>query len=100
MDSVNSLLSKYPEISLTNDDKLCYIRLALAKLLGHLFHKKVDEIDAETFENLEDRVVIYSLDLIEVDFDNPEPYLFYLLLTWPYLDEDEDFKVEPINEKY
>ena len=73
--------------------------MALAKLLGHLFRKKVDEIDAQTFETLEDRVVNYSLDLYEVEFNNPEPYLFYLLLTWPYLDEEEDFKVT-INKKF
>jgi hypothetical protein len=93
MDSALSLLSECPGMSLSNDEKLCYIRLALAKLLGHLFRKKVDPIDAQTFETLEDQVIVFSLDLIEAEFNNPEPYLFYLLLTWPYLDEDEDFKV-------
>ena len=90
MNHVHELLGQIPEIHLSNADKLCYVRLALSKLLGHLFRKKQDKISEQEFLELEDKAIGYSLDLCEVDYDNPEPYLFYLMLTWPFVDQLED----------
>jgi hypothetical protein len=90
MNHVHELLGQVPEIHLSNADKLCYVRLALAKLLGHLFRKKQDKISEQEFLELEDKTIEYSYDLCEVDYDNPEPYLFYLMLTWPFADQLEE----------
>ena len=95
MDSVHEILLKVSELKLSNTDKMCNIRLAAAKLLGHLFARQneYDILSDSTIGQLEDWVVFYSLDLIEENFEHPDPYFFYLMLIWPCLDEDKQTEV-------
>ena len=69
--------------------------MAAARLLGHLFTRQneFDILKDSTVEDLEDRVVGYSYDLIEEKFQHPDPYFFYLMLTWPCLDEFKQIEV-------
>ena len=74
---------------------IVFYRLAAAKLLGHLFARQneYDILSDSTIGQLEDWVVFYSLDLIEENFEHPDPYFFYLMLIWPCLDEDKQTEV-------
>ena len=72
----------YPEIKLDDESKFCYAKLVLAKLMIALF-KYQDDLTQETVLLYEELAIKYSKDLCEADFSHsPEPYLFYVMLTW------------------
>jgi hypothetical protein len=76
---VNADLEHY----LTDDVKLCFIKLASVKLLGSLNSKQYEFIRPEKFRELELMVITYSKHLCEVDYDHsPEPYLFFLVTNF------------------
>ena len=86
MNFCQDLSERRNDISFTDEDKFCFTKLALAKLLGYL-SGRLDYIEEETFLKLENLVVTYSKYLCEVDFDHsPEPYLFFLMLTWYWIE--------------
>ncbi len=88
VDSVYKVLKECSEARLSDMDRLCYTRLSLVKLISHLFPGKADAIDAATFRALEDKVIESSAQLVKAEIDHPEPYLFYILMTWPFLGEE------------
>ncbi len=66
--------------------------MALSKLLRHHFHS--EKLGSFDFDSNEMRIISYSKELCEANFDSPEPYLFYLMLNWPiHKQEKEDVKV-------
>ena len=87
VDSVYKILDECSETRLSDMDRLCYTRLSLVKLISHLFPGKGDIIDAATFRALEEKVIESSAQLVKAEIDHPEPYLFYILMTWPFLEE-------------
>lgn len=77
-------ISKTPatEIKLDDESKFCYAKLALAKLMSAFF-KYQEELTEEATLLYEELAIKYSKDLCEADFTHsPEPYLFYVMLTW------------------
>jgi len=87
VDFVYKILNECPDTRLSDMDRLCYTRLSLVKLISHLFPKKGEAIDPATFRALEDKVIVSSAQLVKSEIDHPEPYLFYILMTWPFLEE-------------
>ena len=82
MNYCQDLSERRKDISFTDEDKFCFAKLALAKLLGSMYGR-FDFIEEKLFSKLENLVVTYSKYLCEVGFDHsPEPYLFFLMLTW------------------
>jgi hypothetical protein len=78
----HDLSERRKDISFNDEDKFCYTKLALTKLLVFM-SRRSDFIPEAMFLCLEQLVVTYSKYLCEVGFDHsPEPYLFFLMLNW------------------
>jgi hypothetical protein len=78
----HDLSERRKDISFNDEDKFCYTKLALTKLLVFM-SRRSDFIPEPMFLSMEQLVVTYSKYLCEVGFDHsPEPYLFFLMLNW------------------
>jgi hypothetical protein len=76
-------MDRSDEFSLNDEDKFCFAKLALAKLLRSLLKYNGEMMSEEKIQFYESFVIDYSKHLCEVEYKHSaEPYLFYVMLTW------------------